>query len=255
MAHTTATGIAAHIAVTNGTPTTTTLDIAEVYGKQHAHVLRIVRQRMAEAPEAWRLSNFGETVIERPNPSGGAPIQSPVIRLTKKGFHFVVGKFTGAKAVAHQIAFADEFERMEAELQNACLPHQASIDPRALLLSGGTALVARLPKDLAEAIDAKAWDMAREAHALARQHLLRRIAFCGQVGSPPKLLTTAAHAAVAQTTLGNALAHTHVSAVRQSVKAMQAVAQVHQAMLDQAKTELQALAPNFDKTAATWETP
>lgn len=251
----TAQGIAAHIAVTNGTPTTTTLDIAEVYGKRHDHILRIVRQRMAEAPEAWRLPNFGETVIERPNPSGGAPIQSPVIRLTKKGFHFVVGKFTGAKAVAHQIAFADEFERMEADLQNATLPHQASINPQALLLSGGSTLIASLPKDLDEAIDAKAWDMAREAHTLARQHLLRRIAFCSQVGSPPKLLTKAAHAAVAQTTLGNALAHTHATAVRQSVRAMQTIAQVHQTMLDQAKTELQALAPNFDKTAATWEMP
>lgn len=252
MAHTTATGIAAHIAVTNGEPTTTTQDIAEVYRKKHADVLRIVRQRMSEAGE-WGVRNFTETPYT--NPQNGQTYT--VIRMTEKGFHFVVGKFTGAKAVRHQIAYADEFQRMKAELANpnATLPHQASIDPQALLLGGGSTLIARLPKDLAEAIDAKAWDMAREAHTLARQHLLRRVSACAQVGSPPTLLTKAAHAAVAQTTLGNALAHTHVTAVRQCVRAMQAMAQVHQAMLDQAKTELQALAPNFDKTAATWETP
>ena len=108
--------ISSHIAIIDGKPTTTTLDIAEVYGKQHAKVLSIVRQRMAEVSEGWRLANFGETVVQRENPSGGAPIASPVIRLTKKAFHFVVGKFTGAKAVQHQIAFADEFERMESAL-------------------------------------------------------------------------------------------------------------------------------------------
>lgn len=114
----TSVAISSHISVIDGKPTTTTLDIAEVYGKQHAKVLSIVRQRMAEVSEGWRIANFGETVVERENPSGGAPIASPVIRLTKKAFHFVVGKFTGAKAVQHQIAFADEFERMEAALTN-----------------------------------------------------------------------------------------------------------------------------------------
>ena len=129
MAHRTHTTASGHIAVINGQPTTTTQDIAEVYGKQHAKVLAIVRQRMTEVPEEWRLANFGETVTERANPSGGAPIQSPVIRMTKKGFHFVVGKFTGAKAVAHQIAFADEFERMEAELlAQTTRPHNPAID-------------------------------------------------------------------------------------------------------------------------------
>ncbi|MDD2728341.1 Rha family transcriptional regulator [Malikia sp.] len=103
------------LAVVNGVPTTTTHDIARVYGKRHDHVLRIVRQRMAECPSDWCLPNFGEASVELPQPNGGT-VSYPVIRLSKKGFHFVVGKFTGAKAVQHQIAFADEFERMEAEL-------------------------------------------------------------------------------------------------------------------------------------------
>ena len=111
MAHIKATGIAAHIAVTNGEPTTTTQDIAEVYGKQHAKVLAIVRQRMSEAGE-WGVANFSETPYT--NPQNGQTYT--VIRMTEKGFHFVVGKFTGAKAVRHQIAYADEFQRMKAEL-------------------------------------------------------------------------------------------------------------------------------------------
>ena len=64
-------GIAAHIAVVDGTPTTTTLDIAEVYGKRHDDVLRVVRRRMSDVPEEWRLRNFAEASIERPQTNGG----------------------------------------------------------------------------------------------------------------------------------------------------------------------------------------
>lgn len=135
----TTTGIAAHIAVIDGQPTTTTQDIAEVYGKRHDDVLRIIRQRMAQCPEEWCLRNFAETETERPSPLNGAPIKSPVIRMTKKGFHFVVGKFTGAKAVAHQIAFADEFERMEAQIvglhNSATAASQKQVDSKPLQLA------------------------------------------------------------------------------------------------------------------------
>lgn len=121
------TGIAAHIAVIDGTPTTTTQDIAEVYGKAHDKVLRIVRQRMAEAGE-WGVANFSDTPYT--NPQNGQTY--PVIRMTKKGFHFVVGKFTGAKAVQHQIAFADEFERMETELAKPAAAPKALPAPESL---------------------------------------------------------------------------------------------------------------------------
>ena len=134
------TGMAAHLAVIDGQVTTTTHDIARVYGKQHADVLRIVRQRMAECPPDWCLRNFAEASVELPQPNGGT-VSYPVIRLSKKGFHFVVGKFTGAKAVRHQIAFADEFERMEAELAQRpqALPALDPASPNARLALTGAA--------------------------------------------------------------------------------------------------------------------
>lgn len=124
MADTFITGIAAHIAVIDGQPTTTTQDIADVYGKRHDNVIAIVRARMAEAGE-WGVLNFEDTPYT--NPQNGQTY--PVIRMTKKGFHFVVGKFTGAKAVAHQIAFADAFERMEAELSGKALGQSQTGEP------------------------------------------------------------------------------------------------------------------------------
>ena len=109
--------IAAHIAVINGKPTTTTRDIAEVFDKRHDDVLRIVRQRMAEAGAEWHLRNFTEVLMEV-EVGNGAKVSYPVIRMTEKGFMFVVQKFTGKKAVQTQIAYVDEFERMRDALRN-----------------------------------------------------------------------------------------------------------------------------------------
>jgi Rha family phage regulatory protein len=117
MSNITPSAIAAHIAVVDGQLTTTTLDIAEVFGKRHDNVLRAVYQRMNEVDEEWCHLNFEGTVINRPNPGGGAPLQSPVIRMTKKGFALVVQKFNGAKATRFQVAYVDEFERMEQALR------------------------------------------------------------------------------------------------------------------------------------------
>ena len=118
--------IAAHIAVVDGKPTTTTQDIAEVFGKRHDRVMAIVRQRIAEAGE-WGIHNFVDTPYT--NPQNGQTYS--VIRMSKKGFAFVVQKFTGKKAVEFQLAYVDEFERMEMALlaqsqpaRNECLTHE-----------------------------------------------------------------------------------------------------------------------------------
>lgn len=209
MAQTVSLGIAAHIAVINGQPTTTTRDIAAVYAKQHDNVLRVVRQRMAEAPAEWCLLNFEEASIEVPQPNGGTATY-PVIRMTKKGFHFVVGKFTGAKAVQHQIAFADEFERMEAQLLNIPqqLPPSPGVSARKLLLDGQSDPVP-MPAVLHKAIDKAAWRMAGEAYELARKHLARRVAFHHVNGFPsqPNLLLEEALEGMRTVTLGDALTH------------------------------------------------
>lgn len=234
-------GIAAHIAVIDGQPTTTTQDIADVYGKRHDSVLRIVRQRMAEAPEAWRVPNFAETVTERPSPINGAPIQSPVIRMTKKGFHFVVGKFTGAKAVAHQIAFADEFERMESELLQLGITPTPSIDPRALMLSGQQTLQTALPAEVAKAIEAKAWDMAHEAFTIAREHLERKVSYHAEVGMPLAVNSRLALKAISTTTLGNALTHPHNREMWQTLKMMRVTADIHRGAIEQTEQHMKAL--------------
>ena len=95
---------------------TTSKAVADHFGKRHDHVLRDIKELIAELP-VEHLPNFGETVIERENPSGGAPIKSPAYEITRDGFALLCMGFTGKKALAFKLAYIDAFNRMEAELR------------------------------------------------------------------------------------------------------------------------------------------
>ena len=58
-------------------------EIAELTGKRHDNVMRDTRAMLVELYGEGRLLKF-EGTVERPNPSGGAPITSPVYHLPKR---------------------------------------------------------------------------------------------------------------------------------------------------------------------------
>jgi len=93
---------------------TTSLIVAEKFGKEHSKVMRSIEAM--NLPRAYRIANFGETVIERPNPSGGAPITSKAFELTRDGFALLVMGFTGKRAMGWKIKFLEAFNKMEQEL-------------------------------------------------------------------------------------------------------------------------------------------
>lgn len=61
----------------------TSREIAELTGKEHRNVMRDIRTMLAELHGEDRLLSFEQTV-QRPNPSGGAPISSTVYVLPKR---------------------------------------------------------------------------------------------------------------------------------------------------------------------------
>jgi Rha family phage regulatory protein len=141
-------------------PTTTTRDIAIAFGKRHDDVLRTVRNRMAEAGE-WHLRNFTEVSIDV-EAGNGAKVAYPVIRMTEKGFMFVVQKFTGKKAVATQIKYVDEFERMRNALNGQPAPTPPSpinSDTLAALILGGM-FSDKATNDIANAVTKQKFIMA-----------------------------------------------------------------------------------------------
>lgn len=90
--------IAPVLTVIDGKATTLSTDVARHFGKRHDDVLRAISNLCAQLDKE-RLRNFAETVETRPNPSGGAPIESRAYRLTRDGFTLLAMGFTGKRAL------------------------------------------------------------------------------------------------------------------------------------------------------------
>ena len=67
----------------NAVVSMTSLEIAELTGKEHKNVLRDIRSMLEELYGEDRLLSFEQTVL-RPNPSGGAAIPSNIFNLPKR---------------------------------------------------------------------------------------------------------------------------------------------------------------------------
>lgn len=109
-----------HVPVVNvidGIPTVFSLNIAEVFEKEHKHVLRDIENILCTLPEG-REFNFIETQIERPSNLGTGMVKSKAYRLTRDGFTFLVMGYTGEKAARFKWAYIDEFNRQQALLEN-----------------------------------------------------------------------------------------------------------------------------------------
>lgn len=94
-----------------GESVTTSLIVAEVFGKNHADVLRDIRN--LSCSQNFSLSNFAES--EYSNERGKT---YPMFEMTKDGFSFLVMGYTGEKAGQFKETFITEFNKREALLKN-----------------------------------------------------------------------------------------------------------------------------------------
>lgn len=99
--------------VRNGRPVTSSLKVAEYFGKLHKNVVRDIENLIAKRPELREL-NFELT--RKINKIGAVTRETPFYWMDRKGFCILAMGFTGAKALDFKCAFYDEFERMEREL-------------------------------------------------------------------------------------------------------------------------------------------
>ena len=102
------------VAFSDGKFTTTSLKIAEVFDKEHFHVIRDIEK--LQVPVEWHKSNFGVMQITR-QIGNGATRKDKAYSITRDGFTLLVMGFTGAAAMRFKIAYLEEFNRMEAELR------------------------------------------------------------------------------------------------------------------------------------------
>lgn len=108
----------AELSVISGQVTTTSLHVAEHFGKLHKDVLKRINSLDCSAD--FRERNFAPTIQEVPGPNG-ALRKEPAFRMTRDGFTFLCMGFTGKQAAKWKEAYINAFNQMEAQLQPVAL--------------------------------------------------------------------------------------------------------------------------------------
>ncbi len=109
------TPISPKVEIINGRVVTTSLAIAEYFGKRHDNVLRDIRN--AEVPDSFRVLNFEESSYLNQQSK-----KQPMYHVTKDGFIFLVMGFTGREAAQIKVAYITAFNQMEAQLRQMSSP-------------------------------------------------------------------------------------------------------------------------------------
>ncbi|HFV8479497.1 TPA: Rha family transcriptional regulator, partial [Escherichia coli] len=98
------------VTIENGRAVTTSVAIAEFFGKRHDNVIQKIK--LLDCSAEFTALNFKASEY---TDSTGRKL--PMYQITKNGFVFLVMGFTGKKAAAFKEAYIAEFDRMEEELR------------------------------------------------------------------------------------------------------------------------------------------
>lgn len=110
------------LAVINGTIKTTSLKVAEHFGKQHKSVLRSIKN--LECSTNFIERNFAPMLIDV-EIGQGAIRQDPAYEMTKDGFTFLAMGFTGKEAAKWKEAYINAFNAMADSLQQPAIGYEA----------------------------------------------------------------------------------------------------------------------------------
>lgn len=91
---------------------TTSLKVADVFGKQHKHVLNSIEKLIQMLPEKGRPNFRQSTYINGQNKN------QPMYEITRDGFVFLAMGFNGEKALGFKLKYIEAFNRMEQALHN-----------------------------------------------------------------------------------------------------------------------------------------
>lgn len=95
----------------NGVATTTSLQVAETFGKNHQHVLETIKNLTVENSTVKNM--FSETTYV--NTRGR---EYPMYQMNKDGFTLLVMGYTGQKATEFKLRYIQAFNEMEEALKN-----------------------------------------------------------------------------------------------------------------------------------------
>ena len=101
------------VSIVNGHPTTTSLKVAEVFGRKHYNVIRDIEK--LDCSSNFHSLNF-EEIKNQVQIGKGANRSFKAYSMTKDGFVFLVMGYTGKEAARFKEAYIEAFNKMEEKL-------------------------------------------------------------------------------------------------------------------------------------------
>lgn len=98
----------------------TSLDIAETFGKEHARVLRDIRE--LKCSDGFRVGNFAESFYVNEQKR-----KQPMYYATRDGFTLLVMGYTGERAMQFKEAYINQFNAMEELLKGKLIEREKGI--------------------------------------------------------------------------------------------------------------------------------
>lgn len=126
---------------------TTSLIVAEKFGKRHDNVIRAIEA--LDIPDEYHARNF-EDMVHEAQIGSGATRQSKHYSLTRDGFALLVMGFTGKRAMAWKIKFLEAFTMMEAELRSGSKIPAGYVEQAGYLMGLRTSFLHKSPEELAQ---------------------------------------------------------------------------------------------------------
>ncbi len=108
-----------HLVVKGDQVTTTSLDVANFFGKKHKDVLKAIQN--LECSSEFRGRNFAPTFYEVPGPNNSFR-KEPMYELTKDGLIFLAMGYQGERAARIKEAYIMAFNQMAEALQRPAEP-------------------------------------------------------------------------------------------------------------------------------------
>lgn len=95
---------------------TTSLKVAEVFGKEHSSVLRSIDALASKITDTQCVNLFTDTSVEVQQPNGGVR-HNRVVVMNRDGFTLLAMGFNGKKAVGFKLEYIKAFNEMEKALK------------------------------------------------------------------------------------------------------------------------------------------
>lgn len=146
---------------------TTSMNIAEVFGKKHYNILQSIENLKPNLPTNFWELNFQFSNYES-RTGKNTVTQNPMYLLTRDAFTLLVMGFTGKKALQFKLAYIAEFNRMQkllAERQEQAV--QVTAKAPELTLIGGQLFATSL--NIADVFDKQHRHVLRDIRHLQRQ--------------------------------------------------------------------------------------